>query len=101
MKNITSKHHKKLTVDIPAWLWFPLYHSVPHSEWTDDKDKLAKRIIKSLKTHLEMYAIDNKVITEPNLHDFCGMYSAPNERGGDGKTGSMGILVNYKDIRAC
>lgn len=71
-----SDHHKKMKLEFPAWLWFSVYQAVePKHEWTPEKDEIARKIIKSLTTHLDTHGLANKLITEPNPHDFSGMYS--------------------------
>lgn len=77
---MSSNHHKKLKTEFPSWLWFPIYQVVePKHEWTEEKDKIARKIINSLITHLDIHDLANKVITEPNQYDFSGMYSGSNE----------------------
>jgi hypothetical protein len=72
----TSNHHKRLKNEFPSWLWFPLYQEAePQHEWNEKKDSVARRIIKSLTTHLDVHDLANELITKPNPYDFAGMYS--------------------------
>lgn len=70
--------HKKLDLEIPAWLWFPLYSAEPFNKWTPEKEKLALAIKKSLKEHLRQHDLQNEIITEPNnFDDVRGYYQEP------------------------
>jgi len=64
---------KKLKLEIPSWLWFPIYYSAPSSKWNDEKEKLAQHIKQSLKNHLELHGKPTN-ICEPNLNDNVSMY---------------------------
>lgn len=75
---MSNLHHKKLNIDIPSWLWFPIYNSSPRG-WSEEKQQIANQIKKSLKEHLRQHDLENDIITEPNQYDYCGTYSKNND----------------------
>lgn len=67
------KKTKKLKLEIPSWLWFPIYFEAPSMKWNDEKERLAQRIKNSLKYYLESHGKPTD-ICEPNLNDNSSMY---------------------------
>jgi len=75
-----STHHKKLKNTVPSWLWFSIYRTVqPIGKWNEDKEQIALTIQRSLRDHLVQHDLQNDIITEPNNHDFHGIYSKNHE----------------------
>lgn len=73
---MNKKTQQKPKNDIPSWLFFGVLAG--DKTWTDDKQKLAERIIKALKDKAEFYCWPPDILEKVlyvNKHDNCAMYS--------------------------
>lgn len=68
-------HHRKLTNEIPAWLYFAVFPAgIKQHDKIQEKWQMVLKIKRSLEEHLRMHGLENPRITEPNNHDVAFAY---------------------------
>lgn len=66
-----------MNLKFPAWLFFSLYYSLePQGKWNEQKDIVAREVLRGLERHLKMYCLENDTIIKPNNFDNAKGYYA-------------------------